>query len=131
MPTLSGIDHVALTVRDLDASAAFYERLFGFPPIGGIEGDGLTRRLFRLPSGTNIGLTVHDRGTNGRFDPFTPGLDHLGFAVDGIDDLREWQAHLDDSGIANSGLVEASYGTALSVKDPDGVALEFFVGAES
>lgn len=129
MPTLTGIDHVAITVSDLGASSAFYERLFGFGPIGFLDGDGLSRRLFRLPSGTNIGLTQHERGAGGRFDPFTPGLDHVGFAVEGLDELRAWAAHLDAVGFANSGLVEADYGTALSVKDPDGVALEFFVAA--
>lgn len=129
MPTLTGIDHVAITVSDLDASSAFYERLFGFGPIGSLDGDGLSRRLFRLPSGTNIGLTQHERGADRRFDPFTPGLDHVGFAVDGLVELRAWAAHLDAVGFANSGLVEADYGTALSVKDPDGVALEFFVAA--
>lgn len=129
MPTLTGIDHVAITVSDLDASTAFYKRLFGFGPIGSLEGEGLSRRLFRLPSGTNIGLTQHERDVNGSFDPFTPGLDHIGFAVDGLDQLREWAAHVHAAGFENSGLVEADYGTALSVKDPDGVALEFFVGA--
>lgn len=129
MPTLTGIDHVAITVSDLDASTTFYERLFGFGPIGALEGDELSRRLFRLPSGTNIGLTQHDRGADGQFDPFTPGLDHIGFAVEGLDELRAWASHVDKAGFENSGLVEADYGTALSVKDPDGVALEFFVSA--
>ncbi|GAA4676555.1 VOC family protein [Frondihabitans cladoniiphilus] len=129
MPQLAGIDHLALTVRDLAVSAAFYERLFGFAPIGELEGEGLHRRLFRLPSGTNIGLTQHETPVDGDFSPFTPGLDHVGFGVADVATLREWAAHLDEQGIHHSGLVEAPYGTALSVKDPDGVALEFFVGA--
>jgi catechol 2,3-dioxygenase-like lactoylglutathione lyase family enzyme len=129
MPSFSGIDHIAVTVSDLDISTAFYEKLFGFEPIGSLDGEGLSRRLFRTPGGTNIGLTRHDRGAEGAFDPFTPGLDHLGFAVTDLDELGRWAEHLDAAGIENSGLVAASYGTALSLKDPDGIALEFFVGA--
>lgn len=55
-----------------------------------------------------------------------PGLDHVGFLVCDITQLEEWAAHLDSMGAAHSGLVTASYGTALSFKDPDGVALGIF-----
>jgi len=128
MPTFSGIHHLAVNVSDLDASIAFYQRVFGFAPQGAIEGENLRRRLFTLPSGTNLGLTEHTPTMSERFTPFRPGLDHVGFGVDSVDELQAWAEHLTDSGIEHSGLVEADYGTALSFKDPDGVALEFFVG---
>jgi len=35
--------------------------------------------------------------------------------------------HLDAEGIPHSGIALADYGFALSIKDPDGTALEFFV----
>jgi glyoxylase I family protein len=129
MPQFTGIDHLALTVSDLEASSAFYELVFGFPPSGELGGEKLRRRLFTLPGGTNLGLTEHDPATTETFTPFRPGMDHLGLRVESLDELRAWAAHLASSGVENSGLVDADYGTALSFADPDGVALEFFVGA--
>ena len=129
MPQFTGIHHLALTVSDLDASTAFYERLFGFAPAGELTGDGLQRRLFALPGGTNLGLTEHTPTTVEGFTPFRPGLDHLGLAVRSRDELEAWAEHLTRLGIAHGGLVEAPYGVALSFTDPDGIALEFFVGA--
>ncbi|MBW8172676.1 VOC family protein [Ornithinimicrobium sp. Arc0846-15] len=127
MPKLLGIDHLAITVSDLDASIVFYSQLWDTEPVGWLSGEGLKRRMFQLPSGTMIGLTVHDAGTSGEFNAYSPGMDHLGFGVASLSDLHEWVAHLDSVGIAHSGVIEADYGHALSVKDPDGTALEFFV----
>ncbi len=45
----------------------------------------------------------------------------------GVGAPSAWRDHLDAVGIAHSGIVEADYGLALSVKDPDGNALEFFM----
>lgn len=129
MPNFSGIDHIAITVSDLDVSVPFYERMFGMPSVGALDGVALTRRVFRMPSGTTIGLTQHERAADGPFSPFHPGLDHIGFGCADGETLEQWRDHLDAVGIANSGLVQADYGTALSFTDPDGTALEFFVGA--
>jgi hypothetical protein len=40
--------------------------------------------------------------------------------------LEQWKARLDDLGIENGGIVDASYGSGLSFRDPDNIALEFF-----
>lgn len=127
MPAFSGIDHLAITVSDLDSSESFYERLWGMPAAGGLTGESLRRRLFRLPDGKTFGLTEHDRGTDSTFSPFVPGMDHVGFGVESVAELQRWVEHLDAAGIEHSGIVEADYGFALSVKDPDNTALEFFV----
>ena len=128
-PTIGGVHHVAITVRDLEASVAFYERLLGFGPVAELAGEGLRRRLFALPGGTNLGLTQHERSTDETFSPFRPGLDHLGLGVASRDDLVAWVTHLDAVGIAHDGIVDVDYGSAVSLKDPDGTALELFVGA--
>lgn len=130
MPRLTGVHHIAITVRDLDVSVAFYTRLLGDGPAAAIEEDeGLRRRLFALPGGTNLGLTQHDEPASGDFDPLVPGLDHIGLAVESRDELERWAEHLASVGIDHDGLVEAPYGIALSLKDPDGTALELFVSA--
>ncbi|TFD84031.1 VOC family protein [Cryobacterium lactosi] len=127
MPRFTGIHHLALTVSNLDTSAAFYQLVFGFPPTDELDGEKLHRRLFALPGGVNIGLTEHTPTTTERFTPFRPGMDHLGFAVENIEELQRWAEYLTGAAIDHCGLIEADYGTALSFKDPDGVALEFFV----
>ena len=127
MPAFTGIDHLALTVTDLAVSVPFYERLWAMPAVGELEGTNLQRRVFRLPSGTTVGLTQHSGVPTAKFSPFTPGMDHVGFGVDSMNELAAWVTHLDAEGIPHSGIVEADYGFALSIKDPDGTALEFFV----
>lgn len=97
------------------------------PPASALDGPALDRRLFALPGGINLGLTEHTTPAVGSFDAFKPGLDHIGFTVAATDGLQEWADHLTGLGVKHSGLVEAPYGTALSFKDPDGIALEFFV----
>ena len=54
------------------------------------------------------------------------GLDHLAFACATRAELEEWQARLNQLGIANGGVVDAPYGSGLSFRDPDNIALEFF-----
>ena len=131
MPTFTNIHHLAVTVRDLETSVAFYEQVFGFAPATEIDDESLHRKLFALPGGTNLGLTQHDGGADGAsgggFSPFSPGLDHIGLTVQSRDELEAWASHLSEHGIEHSGIVEAPYGYALSFKDPDQIALEFFV----
>lgn len=129
MPQFTGIHHLSLTVSDLTVSTTFYQRVFGFPPAGELGGENLQRKLFALPSGTNLGLTEHKPTTTEKFSPFRPGMDHVGFGVSTKDELQAWADHLTQVNIEHSGLVEAPYGTALSFKDPDGTALEFFFSA--
>lgn len=124
---MSGIHHIAVTVSDLEVSAKFYERVLGMPPASSLDGVELNRRLFALPGGTNLGLTQHSRPAVGSFTAFEPGLDHIGFTVASVGGLQDWASHLTSLGIEHSYLIQAPYGTALSFKDPDGIALEFFV----
>lgn len=126
MPALPTIDHLALTVTNLDTSTTFYSRLWDAEPSGIMDDGPFTRRIFTLARGLTLGLTQHDAGSQKPFDEKTSGLDHVGFLVAGRDELVEWSRHLDEIGIEHSGLIEAAYGTALSFKDPDGIALEFF-----
>jgi hypothetical protein len=40
-----------------------------------------------------------------------------------------WAARLDEQGIAHGGIVDAHYGSGVSFRDPDGIALDFFAAA--
>ena len=128
MPTMPAVRHVAMSVRDLAVSEPWYSRLFGAEPAMTLSDGPFRRRVFALADGQLFGLTQHDgvRGED-RFDPTRVGLDHVGFGCADHDAVVAWRDHLDGLGVEHSGIVEADYGEALSVKDPDGNALEFFV----
>ena len=61
-----------------------------------------------------------------RFDEHRPGLDHLSFGVVDRAELKVWQARLQELGIPHGEIVDAHYGSGLSFRDPDNIALEFF-----
>lgn len=127
MPELPTIAHVTLTVSDLDRSIRWYERLFDVK-LDLDESPGPFRRAVWLVEGhTLVGLhQFPDLADTSPFDERRIGLDHLAFACDSRGDLEAWEARLEELGIAHGGLADAAYGSGLSVRDPDNIALEFF-----
>jgi glyoxylase I family protein len=126
MPEFPTIAHVALTVTSLDRSVPWYEALFGSKPVLD-EDTGPFRHVVWLVGGTLVGLhEFPDLVDDGPFDEHRVGLDHLAFACAARTDLQKWEARLNELGIANGGIVDASYGSGLSFRDPDNIALEFF-----
>ncbi len=126
MPDFPAIAHVAVTVRDLDRSAAWYDRLFGAGPVLDEDAGRFYHRVYAL-GGTLFGLHTHP--TSPGDEPFAPtntGLDHVAFGVADRGELEQWAAKLDGLGIEHGGVVDAPYGSGLSFQDPDGIALEFF-----
>src|SRR3954447_6789714 len=120
------ITHVALTVSNLDQSVPFYEKLFGSKAVLD-EDTGPFRHVVWSLGGTLVGLhQFPDPSSAGAFDERRIGLDHLAFACATRKELEEWEGRLNDLGIANGGVVDASYGSGLSFRDPDNIALEFF-----
>jgi catechol-2,3-dioxygenase len=130
MPSITGVAHVELTVRDLNASEAWYNRVLG--TFRAWEGDdarqGIAARALVEPaSRTVLGLTQH-RGSDGdKFCPTRAGLDHLSFGVNGRDELQQWEQHLAALGCDYTPVEEWSHGAGLTVRDPDGIAIEFYV----
>ena len=53
-------------------------------------------------------------------------MDHVAFGVADRDELVEWVGRLADLGVDHGGVVDAGYGSGLSFRDPDGIALELF-----
>ncbi len=130
MPDLPTIAHVTLTVSDLDRSVRWYERLFDVA-FHWDESPGPFRRAVWLVDGqTLVGLhEFPDPSDTLPFDERRIGLDHLAFACRGRDELEGWENRLLELGIDNGGIVDAGYGSGLSCRDPDNIALEFFAPA--
>lgn len=125
---ISALDHVAVTVSDIGVSGPWYRALIGADPVLDEHTDGGFRHLvWVFGNGTLFGIHEHDRDISpGDFTEFRAGLDHVGFGVASRADLQDWVARLDELNIAHGGVVEAPYGSGLSFRDPDGIALEFF-----
>lgn len=125
MPPFPRVTHVALTVSDLERSMPWYRRLFDVEPVLD-EDTGPFRHVVWAVGDTLVGLHQFPDGVEQPFDERRPGLDHLSFACANRSELEEWQQRLDDLGIAHGGIVDASYGSGLSFRDPDNLPLEFF-----
>ncbi|NBU19481.1 MAG: glyoxalase/bleomycin resistance/dioxygenase family protein [Betaproteobacteria bacterium] len=110
--------HVHLHVQDLQASIAFYSRLFSAQPAR-IETD-YAKWMLEDP---RVNFAISTRGSK-------PGLDHLGFQVDSAEELVEMKAAAQNADMAMLDEGETTCCYARSDKhwitDPQGVAWEQF-----
>jgi glyoxylase I family protein len=127
MSAFPALTHVAITVSDLSVSVPWYTRLIGAEPVLD-EDTGPFRHVVYAVGATLLGLHAFPGGIGdtGPFQPYRLGLDHVAFGCAGRDELEKWQRHMDELGIEHGGIVDANYGSGLSFKDPDNIALEFF-----
>lgn len=124
--TVPALGHVAVTVSDLDASIEWYTKVLGVKPVLD-EDTGPFRHVVYQLGNTLLGLHgFPDLTSSERFDERRPGLDHIAFGCANRDELVEWAARLDELGVAHGGVVDAGYGSGLSFRDPDNIALELF-----
>jgi catechol-2,3-dioxygenase len=123
---MPAVTHVAVTVSDLAASEAWYTRLFGVEPVLS-EDTGPFRHVVYQLGDTLFGLHgFPDLSSSAPFDERRPGLDHVAFGCASRDELAGWERRLDELGISHGGIVDAGYGSGLSFRDPDNIALELF-----
>ena len=127
MAAFPAITHVAVTISDPGVSVPWNTRLMGAGPDLD-EDTGPFRHIVYAIGSTLLGLHVFPAGVSEAtaFEPYRPGLDHVAFGCTDRGELEKWQRHLDELGIEHGGIVDAHYGSGLSFKDPDGIALEFF-----
>jgi catechol 2,3-dioxygenase-like lactoylglutathione lyase family enzyme len=133
-PSITGIHHVSVTVTDVEASVAWYQRLLGMDRIPFIfrhyerEDTGSGVMLLDPRLGIGIGLDYHQANQGEAFDECRTGLDHLSFGVATRDELAAWVARLDELGIQHTGIRDEQEPLAYSTvvfRDPDNIQLEF------
>jgi len=131
MSAFPPLTHVALTVRDLSISVPWYEALFDAEPV--IDEDTVGEfhhTVYLVGTNTLIGLHQHTTlAPDERFSEFRVGLDHVAFGVADRAELEKWTRRLDELGIEHGEIEDAHYGSDVSFRDPDGIALEFFAPA--
>jgi len=122
------LTHVALTVRDLSVSVPWYEAILDAQPVLDEDTDSnFHHTVYLLGNGTLLGLHEHRTAAPPeQFSEYRVGLDHIAFGVANRAELEKWARRLDEIGVVHGGIVDAAYGSGLSFRDPDGIALEFF-----
>ncbi len=127
--------HIGLNVTDLDRSVAFYRDVFGFEVHAESRVGG--REFAFLGRDGRLILTLWQQSSGG-FAPALPGLHHLSFQVESIDEVRAAEATL--RGLAAEfqydGVVPHGEGAAsggIFFADPNGIRLEIYAssGAEA
>ncbi len=121
MPEFAGVNHIALTVTDLDISQRFYTELLGFTLVLDLghgrvclhQGTGFSLALLRWPGGDGMA-----------FSELRTGLDHLGLTAASRDELVAWEQRFHAAGVPCSPIQDMPLGHHLNVRDPDGIALE-------
>jgi catechol 2,3-dioxygenase-like lactoylglutathione lyase family enzyme len=111
-----------VTVTDLTRSEEWYTNLFGAKPVLD-EDTGPFRHIVYLVGNTLVGLHV---ASTEPFNERRPGLDHISFGCADREELLQWAKRLDELGIAHGEIKDAGYGSGVSFRDPDNIALEFF-----
>ena len=122
MPTLA-YAHLAVTVSDLERSVPWYTKLFDAEPIADAQAPGYRFVVWAQPSFALHHFAEH---TDEPFDEHRNGLDHIAFHCADRSELEGWGVRLDELGIAHSEILDEWYGSGLSFRDPDNIALELF-----
>lgn len=115
------VREIAITVRDLDRQAAFYQDAIGLELLerGATEaslGAG-GRRLLRL---------IGDAGARPE-DPRSAGLFHMAFLLPSRADLGRWLLRATQAGVSLDGASDHGVSEALYLTDPEGNGIEVYV----
>ncbi|MFI7612277.1 VOC family protein [Nonomuraea terrae] len=120
--------HVGLNVTDLDRSLAFYRQVFDFEVMA--EGTESDRRWAFLGRDDHLLVTLWQQ-SEGTFSANTPGLHHLSFQVDTIEEVnaaaevvRGLGAEFAYDGVVPHG--ENGVSGGIYFTDPDGTRLEIY-----
>jgi glyoxylase I family protein len=128
MTAFPPLTHVALTVRDLRVSVPWYQALFGSDPALDEDTDpDFHHTVYMVGNGMLFGLHQHATpAPDEMFSEYRVGLDHVAFGCANRGELEKWAQKLDELGVPHGDIKDASYGSGLSFRDPDGIPLEFF-----
>ncbi|RUR73280.1 VOC family protein [Chlorogloeopsis fritschii PCC 9212] len=124
---LGAINHIALTVSNLERSEVFYNLLLGFL---GYEQAEKTEQiiLWASPNGVITISPSNPKSLNQKHDRYSPGLHHLAFSADSREDVDKLYQKLIEMGVEildppfEYDYMPGYY--AVYFLDPDGIKLE-------
>lgn len=128
MIEVTGIDHIYITVSDLQCSESFYDRVL-------LDTLGFRKNSFTLGSDPHVqyfnrhfGFVLRPARTDSGHDAYSPGLHHFCFRVDSVADVVAVADALRAAGIdATEAALYPDYAPdywATFFCDPDGIRLE-------
>lgn len=125
-PTVSALDHLVLTVRDIAATVDFYTSVLGLQVETFRPADGSLRTALKF--GTQK-FNLHPHGAEFEPKAVNPGPGTADLCFLSIHPLLEWQDHLKSMGVAvESGPVVRTGATgpivSIYLRDPDGNLIE-------
>ncbi len=127
MAELSGVNHVSLSVTDLDRSERFYTDVFDLIRMMDV---GYGRILLHPQTGFIFGIVRHEGPEGEPFTDLKTGLDHVGFTAASRAELVEWEQKLDTLGVVYTPIRDMEFGYHLNFRDPDNIALEIMANNE-
>lgn len=110
------LNHLDLRVRDVSAFSAFLVRHFGFVVTSQAE----SKALVFLDDGHGFSLVLQRSAQ----DVTYPEDFHLGFLVEGADEVHRVRARLFDAGLEVPEVVVNGRGTLLYFRGPEGLLFE-------
>lgn len=122
-----GIDHVYLSVSDLEASTRFWSTVLGVLGFrsGAFEIGGEPHASWH---NRHFGIVLRPARTKSAHDAYAPGLHHLCLRVDSVDDVKAVAAALSAAGVGCSEpRLYPQYAPdyfATFLEDPDGIRVE-------
>ena len=126
MPDVIGIDHIYVTVSDIEKSERFYDVVMGVL--------GFRKNRFLLEGEQHVqyynrhfGYVLRPARVSGRYDPYAPGLHHFCLRVESEADVTAAARKLQEENISVRGpKLYPEYAPdyfAVFFEDPDGVRL--------
>ncbi|MEQ6249230.1 VOC family protein [Sulfitobacter sp. HNIBRBA3233] len=125
-PALDSLDHLVLTVADIDTTCAFYRDVLGMTAQVFTVADGTTRHALRFGA-MKINLHLHGAEFEPKAAQVQPGSADLCFLSSAP--LSDWLSHLRETGITvEEGPVPRTGATgplvSIYLRDPDGNLIE-------
>ena len=123
-----GLNHIILTVSNVERSRAFYADLLGFPII--VMEDDPDKSFFFECGGVQFFFFPSRRPLPAdRFSEFRVGLDHLSFTAPSREALDELAETLKAAGVETQGVEQfAPTGNwYVTFRDPDNIQLEYWL----
>jgi catechol 2,3-dioxygenase-like lactoylglutathione lyase family enzyme len=119
------VDHVSLTVRDLEASKVWYEHVLGLVTLRQVQRDDFTRAILHYPGQRPVlGLTEHHSADKEASSEARAGLDHVAFGVASLSLLDSFCRRFVEERVSYSGILEDAGGFHVVLRDPDNIQLE-------